>query len=308
MNGDRNDESTPDDTECLPPCDDQSSRQWLTDECRYSIVMTVLGHPKRLPSLAELDYYVDAKRSAICTELDALVDRKLLRSYEFSGEPRHADDPLEFWGPTESGVRWFHAWGYRQYVPIVEALQEATVRSQTIQRHREARRPAVPEPVRTAFAPPPVDDTAHSPGEEGGWSQSPDIEGSPSGARTGGFDAQRVVQVATDERRAAIVADIVGHPQGLPSVEELTYMSPTLDERAVRDQLEALQDAGVVRAFDLDERLRGYPSTFYGLTDDVRAAFDDWGLFSEGPWQRQYQRVAKTPRIRALETMPRPDP
>lgn len=90
MDEDSNHNSTTDDTECHSLHDDHSARQWLTDELRYSIVMMVLGHPQRLPSLTELDYYVDADRSAIRTELDALADREFLTTYEFTGDPCHA--------------------------------------------------------------------------------------------------------------------------------------------------------------------------------------------------------------------------
>lgn len=47
-------------------------------------------------------------------------------------------------------------------------------------------------------------------------------------------DAWLALQRATDEPRANLVADIVGHPKGAPSVAELEYMNPSLDEGAIR--------------------------------------------------------------------------
>jgi len=131
--------------------------------------------------------------------------------------------------------------------------------------------------------------------------------GAPSGSEE--FDAWRALQKATDKKRADILADIVGHPEGMPSVEELAYLNPALSDDAIRRHLHELMDVGVVteRAFEPGERLRDYPYKFYELTDAARELFDQNGLFPEDAWQRQYHAVEKTPRIREIETMPRPD-
>lgn len=123
------------------------------------------------------------------------------------------------------------------------------------------------------------------------------------------FDTWRALQKATDKKRADLLADIVGHPKGLPSVEELDYMNPPLSDDAIRRHLETLAEVGVVRVreFEPGERLRDYPYKFYELTDAARDLFDRNGLFPESAWQRQYRAVEKTPRIRDLEEMPRPD-
>lgn len=123
------------------------------------------------------------------------------------------------------------------------------------------------------------------------------------------FDAWRALQKATDKKRSDILADIVGHPEGMPSVEELDYMNPSLSDDAIRRHLKELMDVGVVteRVFEPGERLRDYPYKFYELTDAARALFNRNGLFPEDAWQRQYQAVEKTGRIREIESMPRPD-
>lgn len=123
-----------------------------------------------------------------------------------------------------------------------------------------------------------------------------------------GFNAWQALQKATDKKRANLIADIVGHPKGKPSVEELDYMNPSLSEDAIRRHLSTLQEVGVVEEVELEvgERLREYPYKFYGLTDDARDLFDQSDLFPEEPWQRQYESVEKTPRIRDVERMPRP--
>ena len=131
--------------------------------------------------------------------------------------------------------------------------------------------------------------------------------GAPSEFET--LDSWRALQKATDKKRADLLADIVGHPAGAPSVEELDYMNPPLSADAIRRHLKDLIEVGVVREreFDPGERLRDYPYKFYELTDEARDLFDRNGLFPEAAWQRQYEAVEKTPRVREIETMPRPD-
>lgn len=123
------------------------------------------------------------------------------------------------------------------------------------------------------------------------------------------FNAWRALQKATDKKRADILADIVGHPSQLPSVEELDYMNPPLSDDAIRRHLKTLENVGVVRerTFQTGDRLRNYPYKFYELTDAARELFDRNGLFPEDAWQRQYQTVEKTDRIREIEEMPRPE-
>ncbi|NGM68260.1 ArsR family transcriptional regulator [Natronolimnobius sp. AArcel1] len=130
-----------------------------------------------------------------------------------------------------------------------------------------------------------------------------------SGAATGtGFDAWMALQKATDTKRANLIADIVGHPEGAPTVEELEYMNPRLSGDAIRRHLNTLRTVGVVERRELEpgERMREFPYQFFELTDDARTLFDRNGLFPEDAWMRQYQSVEKTPRIRDIETMPRP--
>lgn len=122
------------------------------------------------------------------------------------------------------------------------------------------------------------------------------------------FDEWLALERATDEKRAAIIQDVVGHPEGMPSVEELDYMNPPLSSDAVRRHLGTLQDVGVVRERELEERLgRDYPYKFYELTEAARNLFDRNGFFPEDAWRRQYASVEKTTRIRQIERMPRPD-
>ena len=138
---------------------------------------------------------------------------------------------------------------------------------------------------------------------------SVDAEGSrPEGIET--FDTWTALQRSTDRQRANLIADVVGHPRGAPSVKELDYMNPSLESDAIRRHLSILQDVGVVEALVIEpgERVRGYPYKFYRLTDEARTLFDQNDLFPEDAWRRQYERVQKTGEITELEEMPRPKP
>lgn len=124
-----------------------------------------------------------------------------------------------------------------------------------------------------------------------------------------GLNTWEALQKVTDKKRADILADVVGHPKGMPSVEELDYMNPPLSDDAIRRHLKTLIDVGVVkeREFPAGERFRDYPYKFYELTAAARTLFDRNGLFPENAWKRQYQSVKKTDRIQEVEEMPRPD-
>ena len=130
-----------------------------------------------------------------------------------------------------------------------------------------------------------------------------------AGGGPNGFEAWTALQKATDQTRANLIADIVGHPQEAPSVRELDYMNPALGEDAIRRHLGVLQDVSVVTELVVEpgNRVRGYPYKFYQLTPQARELFDRNDLFPADAWQRQYARVEKTGEISELEEMPRPE-
>jgi hypothetical protein len=146
--------------------------------------------------------------------------------------------------------------------------------------------------------------TAETDATDAGGTDAPNPESAPDG-----FDTWRALQKATDRPRANLIADVVGHPQGAPSVRELDYMNPELGEDAIRRHLGVLQDAGVVTELVVEpgDRVRGYPYKFYRLTEEARELFDRNDLFPADAWRRQYARVEKTGEITELESMPRPE-
>jgi len=122
------------------------------------------------------------------------------------------------------------------------------------------------------------------------------------------FDAWAALQKATDTKRANLIADVVGHPKGAPSVRELDYMNPGLEVDAIRRHLQILRDVNVLEELVVEpgDRVRGFPYKFYTLTEAARQLFDRNDLFPEGAWRRQYERVQKTGAVTELEEMPRP--
>lgn len=123
-------------------------------------------------------------------------------------------------------------------------------------------------------------------------------------------DTWHVLQTVTNTSRANIIADIVGHPKGAPSVQELDITNPSLEADTIRGHLSVLKDAGVVEelVIPVGERTRGLPYKFYRLTDRAQTLFDRNNLFPEEAWKRAYERIAKSPELRKLEAMPRPAP
>ncbi len=133
--------------------------------------------------------------------------------------------------------------------------------------------------------------------------------------RTGASAAPRddtrffsVAEALAEESRRDIVADIVAHPQSLPSMKELEFTTG-LHRTTVRDHLNTLIDAGVVEvvAFPRGQRTNDQPSKFYGLTESARELFDRNDVFVEEHWQELYSRVEKPDEVDAAENAPRPD-
>lgn len=122
------------------------------------------------------------------------------------------------------------------------------------------------------------------------------------------FDTWEAIRAVGQETRAGLLADIVGHPKGMPAVPELDHTNPRVGRSTIVEHLEKLVAAGVVGKAQLDpgERHRDLPYTFYYVTDEGRAFLDRNGVLEESVWSAQYDRVEKPPAIREIEAMDRP--
>lgn len=100
------------------------------------------------------------------------------------------------------------------------------------------------------------------------------------------FDADAALEQATEKEYADILVDIIGHPEGAPTIADLDTMNPSLSPETLRERLQTLQDARIV-TINQDEE------TKYRLTDAALELFDENGLFPEAAWHRQYDSVEK---------------
>lgn len=145
--------------EVLPFEKQRRVHRFLTQETRYHIIQTILGHPRHLVTLDELEYLVPKNRSTIREHLDRLAEKRLITNYSYDGEDADASAPTEFWGLTEYGVTLIDEYDYLRYVPVLRALQDSLYVTEKIERHRNASRPPLPNTVASAF------DTADLPDE-----------------------------------------------------------------------------------------------------------------------------------------------
>lgn len=98
-------------------------------------------------------------------------------------------------------------------------------------------------------------------------------------------DDGEILDAAMEEASANLLADVVGHPNGEPTLADLERLNPSLTEDEIRDRLHRLCEVSVVR------RLEDGEERTYTLTQRARDLFDERGLFPKEAWQRQYQRV-----------------
>lgn len=119
-----------------------------------------------------------------------------------------------------------------------------------------------------------------------------------------------VLHELTKEPRPRLIYDILGHPQGMPSVREFEYYNPGLKRNAIHYHLNRLVELDVVekRKLPTGERTRDLPSTFYALSTVGRRFLDHHNLLAEETaWRAVHENVQKTPEIERIESMPRPE-
>jgi DNA-binding PadR family transcriptional regulator len=127
----------------------------------------------------------------------------------------------------------------------------------------------------------------------------------------GGADARELLHFVTQQTRFGLVANVLQHPEGLPSMYELEQLNPGVSDATVYKHVQKLVDAGVLEAIELpaEERRQGYPWKFYRLTDEGRQFLADHNLLqAEETLQRMYETIADKPeKMVKYENAPRPD-
>ena len=129
--------------------------------------------------------------------------------------------------------------------------------------------------------------------------------GTPGDAST-----RALLHFVTQETRFALLANVLQHPEGLPSMYELEQLNPSVSEATVYKHVQKLVEAGVLEKVELprEHRQQGYPWTFYGLSDDGRRFLDDHGLLEgEQTLKRMYESISDKPeKMVTYENAPRP--
>ncbi|KYH24265.1 hypothetical protein HAPAU_37360 [Halalkalicoccus paucihalophilus] len=120
---------------------------YLSQETRHQIVQALLGHPKHLASLTELDYYIPKSRSAIRDQLYDLKEHAVLTLYP-NEDTTDRDLPKEFWGFTSFGVSLLDEYNYLEGLPVMRVAHDHTHRPAQITRHQNAPRPTLPVEVK----------------------------------------------------------------------------------------------------------------------------------------------------------------
>lgn len=75
----------------------------VTQETRFTLIQNIVGHPKEMPSLKELDYVNPSKsKSTIRDHLDQLIAAGIVESVELADDHRQRDLPYRFYRLTDS--------------------------------------------------------------------------------------------------------------------------------------------------------------------------------------------------------------
>ncbi|RQG86169.1 ArsR family transcriptional regulator [Natrarchaeobius halalkaliphilus] len=123
------------------------------------------------------------------------------------------------------------------------------------------------------------------------------------------FAEQREMrELLSQETRHLIVQCLLGHPHHLASLAELTYMIQK-NEGAVLDQLETLQEAGLLDVYVHEPNIstRDLPSRFWGPTERGVDVLYEHNFLRGVPVARAvYEETNKSEKVRRHETAPRP--
>jgi hypothetical protein len=120
---------------------------------------------------------------------------------------------------------------------------------------------------------------------------------------------RELLHTITQETRFLLLQNILGHPEQLPSVPELTLLNPSKNEGTVYQHLKQLVDVGIVEVHTLpsEQRELDLPFKFYGISQKRENFLNQYNVFgSEERLHTIYARVDKSERMKRLESAPRP--
>ena len=121
-------------------------------------------------------------------------------------------------------------------------------------------------------------------------------------------EQRQIYDLLSQETRHLIVQLILGHPEHLPSLDELAYMT-SKNKAAIRDQLDVLVEAEILAIYDYppNKDTRGLPWKFYGFTEYGTDILGDFNYLKGVPMARAvHQKTRKPEKSERHETAPRP--
>lgn len=131
----------------------------ISQGTRHQIIQTILGHPKHLPTMAELDHMIPGKSySTIEEAAENLVEGDIVAIYDVSNEEikeaglSARDNPNKFYGLSDEGLQTLDEFKYLRSVPILRAVYDNTTQTEKTQRHQDALRPDLPESVASGLS------------------------------------------------------------------------------------------------------------------------------------------------------------
>jgi predicted ArsR family transcriptional regulator len=132
----------------------------------------------------------------------------------------------------------------------------------------------------------------------------------PAANGDGPFEEQRqIYDILSQETRHLILQFVLGHPDHLPSLDELAHMMPK-NKAAIRDQLEVLSDNDIIDCYRYppNEDARDLPSQFYGLTERGVEILSEYNYLRGLPVARAlYDNTRLSEKARRHQDAPRPE-
>lgn len=115
----------------------------VTQETRYVLVQNILAHPKKAPSLKELDFVNPSKsKSTIRNHLDKLVEIGIVEEIKLPDEARKRDLPWKFYYLTEEAREFLEEHDLVRAEDTLQEMHEKLEKPDEIRKYEEAPRPS----------------------------------------------------------------------------------------------------------------------------------------------------------------------
>jgi hypothetical protein len=122
-------------------------------------------------------------------------------------------------------------------------------------------------------------------------------------------EQREIYELLSQETRHLILQNILGHPQNLPSLDELDHMIRK-NKASIADQLDILEEENIIQECDYEpnESSRDLPSKFYTFTQQGLEILEEHNYLRGLQFARTvYDNTRKTEKVERHEEAPRPD-